>query len=165
VIFSNLPYTKKIIIIKKKFQGFSKPGGLDSRDESRSRLRFLDLSRQTFKTCQDFLDGRDKLFFVLVLIFKIETFQLRLCLVKIFVKIVEIVETNQDCQDLSRRIEICQEISTFSVWKWWKVLMNWEISTRNIQKSTYFSIEIETNCREMTKFPCLDKFLYLNRDF
>ncbi len=30
-----------------------KPGGLDSHDQSRSRSRFLDLSRSTFETCQD----------------------------------------------------------------------------------------------------------------
>jgi hypothetical protein len=86
----------KILISRSRF---FLPGGLDSRDES----------RQTFKTCQDFLDCRNKLFFVSVKIFKIETFQLRLCLVEVFVKIVE---TNRDCQDFLRRIEICQEILT-----------------------------------------------------
>ena len=60
--------------------------------------RFSWLSRQTF--------------FVSVKIFKIETIQLRLCHFEIF---VEIVKTNWDCQDLLRRIEICQEILT--LWK------------------------------------------------
>jgi len=58
------------------------------------------VSRPTFLKCRDFLDGRDQLFFFLVKIFKIETFQLRLWGVEIF---VEIVETRQDCWDLSRR--------------------------------------------------------------
>ncbi len=40
-----------------------------------------------------------------------------------------------------------------------------EISTGNMQKSTNFSIEIGTICREMMKFPGIDKFLDLDRDF
>jgi hypothetical protein len=59
-------------------------------------------------------------YFISVEIFKIETFQSRLCRVEIF---VEIVETHRDCRDLSRRsrdaveicrdaVEICREIST-----------------------------------------------------
>ncbi len=72
----------------------TKPGGLDSRDQSRSR--FLDLLRQTFKTCRDFMDCRDEFFFVSIKIFKIKTFQSRLCLVKIF----STVDTN--CLTMSR---------------------------------------------------------------
>jgi hypothetical protein len=34
-----------------------------------------------------------------------------------------------------------------------------------ILKSTHFSIEIETNCREMPKFSDLDEILNLDRDF
>jgi hypothetical protein len=41
----------------------------------------------------------------------------------------------------------------------------WEISTRNMLKSTYFSIEIERHCQEMPKFPGLDKFLDLDWNF
>ncbi len=77
----------------------------------------------------------------------------------IFLKIVEIIKTNQD---LSRNLNIME---TFWIWKWWKISTNWEISVRNMQKSTYFSIEIETNCRGMTKFPGFDKLLDLDRDF
>jgi hypothetical protein len=36
---------------------------------------------------------------------------------------------------------------------------------KKIQKSTHFSIEIETNCRETPKFSDLDEILYLDRDF
>ncbi len=43
----------------------SKHGGLDSRDQSRSRSRTSLASRPVFKTCQDFLDGRDQLLFYL----------------------------------------------------------------------------------------------------
>ncbi len=38
---------------------FAKVGGLDSRDQSRSRSRMSFVSRLTFLKCQDFLDGRD----------------------------------------------------------------------------------------------------------
>ncbi len=108
----------KILISRSRF---FKPGGLDSQDKL--RLRNLNLSRQTFKTCQGFLDCWNKLFFVSVEIFKIETFQLRLCLVKVFVKIVE---TNRDCRDLSRNLDIME---AFWVWKW-QSLNEW----RNLNK-------------------------------
>jgi hypothetical protein len=150
-----------------------KVGGLDSRDQSRSRTSYV--SRRTFLNCRDFLDGRDQLFFFSVEIFKIEIFQSRLWRVEIF---VEIVETRRDCQDLSRHVEIfeicrdaveicrdaveiCREISTLSRPK---VSTDWEISTRKyknprtsrsrsrqtvekrrkFQISTNFSISIET---------------------
>ncbi len=38
-----------------------KVGGLDSRDQSRSRSRFLDTSRLTFESVEIYLDGRDQL--------------------------------------------------------------------------------------------------------
>ncbi len=41
----------------------SKPGGLDSRDQSKSRSRLSLVSRSTFLKCQDFLDGRELSFF------------------------------------------------------------------------------------------------------
>ncbi len=44
---------------------------------------------------------------------KSRLFQLRLGLVKILIKIVEIIETNQDCRDLSRFIKICGDLSRF----------------------------------------------------
>jgi hypothetical protein len=76
---------------------------------------------------------------------------------------------NRDfCQDLSRRSQDLSRnldiVKAFWVWKWWKVLTDWEISTRkyknpctsqsrsrqtvekrqNFQISTNFSISIET---------------------
>ncbi len=42
----------------------SKPGGLNSRDQLRSRSRFLDLSSSTFETCQDCPKCRDKIIFL-----------------------------------------------------------------------------------------------------
>ncbi len=42
-----------------------KVGGLDSRDQSRSRSRTSYMSRRTFLNCRDFLDGPDQLFFFL----------------------------------------------------------------------------------------------------
>ncbi len=82
---------------------FAKVGGLDSQDQSRLRSRMSFVSRITFLKCQDFLDGRDHLFFFSVKIFKIEIFQLRFIFVKIFIKIVKI---NRDCQDFLRFIKI-----------------------------------------------------------
>jgi hypothetical protein len=64
------------------------------------RLRFLDLSRSTFETCQDFLDCQDTIFFVSVKIFKIETFESRFNCAEIFVKIFLTVKTY-----FSRQIE------------------------------------------------------------
>jgi hypothetical protein len=52
-------------------------------------------------------------------IFKIEIFRLRLCRVMNF---VEIVETHQDCWNLSRRIEIRQNLLR-------RIKICWEIST------------------------------------
>ena len=40
---------------------FGKPGGLDSREQS----RFLDLSRSTFEKCRDYPYLRDKIIFFL----------------------------------------------------------------------------------------------------
>jgi hypothetical protein len=78
-------------------------GGLDNWDQSRSR--FLDLSRSTFETCQDYPLCWDQNFYFSVKIFKIKTFQLRLICIKIF---IEIVKINWDCQDFSRFIKISQ---------------------------------------------------------
>ncbi len=116
---------------------WSKLGGLDVRDQSRSRTSIA--SSLTFENGRDYPSRRDQLFFFSVEISKIETFQSRLCRVKIF---VEIVETQSRCsRDLSRNLD------------------------EKIQKSMHFSIEIETNCRETPKFSDLDEFLDLDRDF
>ena len=48
-------------------------------------------------------------YFILVEIFKIETFQSRLCRVEIFVEIVEICrDAVEICQDLSRNLDIVE---------------------------------------------------------
>ena len=70
------------------------PGGLDSRDQSRSR--FLDLRDQLLKLVEIIFTVETRLFFVSVKIFKIETFELRLGQVKI---LVETVETNRGSRD------------------------------------------------------------------
>ncbi len=75
-----------------------KPGGLNSRDQSRLRSRFLDdMSRQTLKNCQDFLNCQDKLLFVSVEICKIETETL-LCqdFWTRLLRTIETVKTNWD---------------------------------------------------------------------
>ncbi len=61
------------------------------------------------KLVEIILTVKTRLFFVSVKIYKIENFESRLGQVKSLVKTVEIVETNQDCQDLLRFVEICQD--------------------------------------------------------
>jgi len=93
-------------------------------------------------------------YFISVEIFKIETFQSRLCRVEIF---VEIVETHRDCRDLLRlsrfveicqdAVEICREISTR---KYKNPCTSRSRSRQTVEKlqnfqiSTNFSISIET---------------------
>ncbi len=104
-------------------------------------------------------------FFFLVEVFKIETFQSRLWRIEMF---VEIVETRQDCQDLSRRVKIvkksqhCQGLWSLKMMKSLDKLRNLD---EKIQKSMHFSMEIETNCQETPKFSDLDEFLDLDWDF
>ncbi len=79
-----------------------KPGGLDSHDQSRSRSRFLDLSRPTFETCRDCPYCRDKIIFCLGQDFWIKTWPGR--------------DFHQDCRDKSRLLiffEICWDFSRF----------------------------------------------------
>jgi hypothetical protein len=86
-------------------ESFFKPGGLDSRDQTRSRSRMSLVSRPTFENSQDCPLCRDTIFFFLVEIFKIETFESRLICVNIFIQIVKI---NRDFSRLSRFVEIYQ---------------------------------------------------------
>ncbi len=114
-----------------------KLGGLNlSWDQSRLRSRFLDVSRQSFKNCQDFLDCWDKLLFCLGQDYKIETFQLRLCHDKFFY---------WDCQDESIFVEKSWHFWDFLSLKMAKSLNEKETLTRNMLKSTYFFIKIRTN--------------------
>jgi hypothetical protein len=85
-------------------------GGLDSQDQARSR--FLDMSRPTFETCQDYPCCRDKIIFFSVEFVKIETFQSRLSCVEFF---IETDEINWDCRDFwdtSRLFKIFWDTST-----------------------------------------------------
>jgi hypothetical protein len=78
---------------------FRNLGGLDSGDQSRSRSRSSFMWRLTFENRREYPSCQDQLFFFSVEIFKIEIFRSRFIFVEIF---IEIVETNQDCRDLSR---------------------------------------------------------------
>jgi hypothetical protein len=107
----------------------------------------------------------DKIFFLLVEIFKIETFHLRLCH-------VTTVKTNQDFQDLLKLFQICQDISTLSrlfeipvlqVQKSWQIEKSWLRKLIN----QLISILIETSwssrstflkCRDFLK--CQDLLLF-----
>ncbi len=95
--FENNKKSEKIAFLSQ----FSKPGGLNSRDQSRSI--FLDLLRPTLENRGECPSCHVQLFFFSVEIFKTETFQSRLGCVEIF---VENVEINRDCRDFSRFIEI-----------------------------------------------------------
>ncbi len=73
----------------------TKPGGLDVRDQSRS------------KTVKIIHHVEIDFYFISVEIFKIKTFLSRLRCVEIF---IEIIEINRDFQDKSRQIEIFRDI-------------------------------------------------------
>ncbi len=127
-----------------RFCAKSKPGGLDSWDQSRSRLRLFFVSSLTFFKCQDFLDGRDHPFFFSVEIFKIETFQSRLGCVKIFIETVEIC---RDFQDLLRLFEIYRDIST--LWRLFEVLQHQK--SQQIEKSRSRNMIKLTNSRSRSR--------------
>ncbi len=95
----------------KRYYEKGKHGGLDSRDQSRSRSRTSIVSRLTFENGRDYPSRQDQFFFISVEIFKIETFQSRFRCVKIF---IEIVETNQDFRDKSRFSRYLKVIEIFS---------------------------------------------------
>jgi hypothetical protein len=82
----------------------SKVGGLDSRDQSRSRSRMSFMSRLTFLKCRDFLDGGDQLFFSWSRFLKSRFFNQDLAASRFLSRssrLIETVETYQDCQDFS----------------------------------------------------------------
>ncbi len=115
-----------------KWSDFIKPGGLDSRDQSRSRSRFLDLSRPTFENCQECPLCWDQLFFS-VEIFKIKIFQSRFIFVEIFIEIVKINQNSWDLSRLSRLFDSYQDFLTFIkiFWmldisgRWWGKVLPW----------------------------------------
>ncbi len=72
----------------------------------------------TFLNSQDFLDGRDQLFFFSVKIFKIKIFQLRLWRIEIFVEIVKICP---EILTLSRPFESENDEKSRRIEKsWWE---------------------------------------------
>ncbi len=116
------------------------------------------MSRLTFENRRDQL-----FFFISVEIFKIKIFQSRLWRVKIF---VEIVEAHRVCWDASRFLRFVEMQSRFVETlsrfvkksqhcrgllslKMMKSLDGLRNLDEKIQKSTHFSIEIETNCQEL----------------
>jgi hypothetical protein len=79
-----LPVKKCAPVNKVRLVAFLKHGGLDSRDQSRSRSKTSFVSRLTFEKCRECPSCQDQLFFFSVEIFKIKTFQSRLFRVEIF---------------------------------------------------------------------------------
>ena len=105
------------------------------------------------------LTVKTRLFFVSIEIFKIETFELRLGQVEIFIKIVKIYRDCQDFWDLSRLFEIYWDILTLlrlffvglQAQKSWQIEKSWSRKMRqtvNIYQlflvSTDFLISINT---------------------
>ncbi len=109
-----------------------KPRGRKSWDQSRLRLRPLDLSRSFFfKTCQDFLNCRDTIYFCLGQDFINLDFSIKILLLKV------LFWDFRDCQDKSRFLRFVktfQDLSRYlNVFKTFcgtsgsKILTNWEI--------------------------------------
>jgi hypothetical protein len=139
------------MVLKKKYCMFFKHGGLDSRDQSRSRSRTSFMSRLIFENRRECPSCWDQLFFFSVEIFKIEifkieTFQSRLGCVKIFIKTVEIFEICWDFWDLLRLFKVYQNISILS--RLFEVLhhqKSWQIEksrSRNRIKLTNFWLRL-----------------------
>jgi hypothetical protein len=86
--------------------------GVSTVETNRDQARFLNLSRSTFETCWDYPYFRDKIFFFLGQDFSIQIklhrdfYQDKSRLSRFF----KIVDTFQDCQDLSRFLDIFWEI-------------------------------------------------------
>ena len=108
-----------------------KPGGLNSWDQSISRLRPLGLSRWVFKTCQDFLNCGDTIYFCLCQDLKNQDFSIKILLRQVFYwdcrdcqdksRFLRFVKT---FQDLSRYLDI---LKTFCGTSGSNILTNWEI--------------------------------------
>ncbi len=143
----------------------SKPGGLDSWDESRSRSRFLDLLRWTLRKCRDFLDYREKLFLSPSRFLKSRLFSWDFVMLRFLLRLSRRIEIVKICWDISRFVRKSWHYGKILSTKMMKSFEELRILMRNMQKSTYFLIEIEMNCQEMTKFWGHNKLLSLDRDF
>ncbi len=96
------------MVLKKKYCMFFKHGGLNSRDQSRSRSRTSFMSRLIFENRRECPSCWDQLFFFSVEIFKIEIFKIETWLRQDF---------HQDCRDfwdLLRLFKIYQNILILS---------------------------------------------------
>jgi hypothetical protein len=69
------------------------------------------------------------------------------------------------CRDFSRFLNISRLLQDFFETSGSKILTNWEIWIEKYDKIDQLSIEIETNCQDLPKMSCLERFLNLDRDF
>jgi hypothetical protein len=116
----NIFFSFVLICVKRpyfcQFNNKYKPGGLDSRDQSRSISRMSLVSRLTFLQCWDFLDGRDRPFFSRSRFLKSRLFNWDLAASRFssrlsrFLRFVKIFKI---CWDFSRFIEISQHYWDF----------------------------------------------------
>jgi len=83
-----------------------------------------------------------------------------------FLRFLRFVEMqSRFVETLSRFVEKSRHCRALVSLKMLKSLDGLRNLNEKIQKSTHFSIEIETNCRETPKFSDLDEILNLDRDF
>ncbi len=143
-----------------------KHGGFDSRNQSRLRTSFM--SRLTFENRWECPSCQDQLFFSRLRFLKSRLFSQDWRVIFLS-RLSRRVKICWDTSRLSRFVESSWDLSrnlyiveAFWVWKWWKVLTDWEISTwkyknprtsrsrqtvekrQNFQILTNFSISIKT---------------------
>jgi hypothetical protein len=92
----------------------NKPGGPDSRDQSRSRLRFLDLSRSTFEKCRDYPYCQDNIFFSQSRFLKLRLLNWDLAssrFLSSLSRLSRLIEIFKICRDFSRFLDFCLALS------------------------------------------------------
>jgi hypothetical protein len=135
---------------ERKERAITKPGGLDCREQSRSRSRFLDLSRSTFESVEIFSTHRDVLFQTVEIEISIKT----LTKIEIYrdFRVIETVEPwILNCREyLNSRDVVFQTVKNFSTVETWFFQMSRsrvsiEITSRQIETprlTDYFIITI-----------------------
>ncbi len=109
--------SRLFVIFRFKKSQKSKPGGLNSQDQSRSRLQTSLVSRPTFLKCRDFLDGQDlldgqdQLFFSWLRFLKLRLFCRDFDASRFLSRLLRRVKIVEICRDA---VEICWEILTLS---------------------------------------------------
>jgi hypothetical protein len=145
---SNYVYGFSPFVLKYNKRKISNHGGLDSRDQSRSRSRTSYVSRLTFLNCRDFLDGRDQLFFSRSRFLKSRFFSRDFDASRFLSRLSRHVEIVKICRDTSRFSRFVETQSRFV-----------ETQSRFVEKSRHCrglkSRRIEKSRRENAKIHAL----------